>query len=94
MPRQPSSVHPSLRLADLTEHPAREEKLLSIRLPVELIDRLDHACQVLRARKSEVVVAMLNEGLESYKATMGSKKPRTSSRTQKRRQQRPARRRR
>ena len=63
MPRRPSLLHPSLRLADLTAHPTEDEKLLSIRLPIDLIGRLDNACRVLRARKAEVVVAMLNEGL-------------------------------
>jgi predicted DNA-binding protein len=94
MPRQPSVVHPSLRLADLTAHPTGEEKLLSIRLPVELVQRLDHACEVLRARKSEVVVAMLNEGLENYEATIGSNRSRASGQTKKKRLQRRARRRR
>lgn len=87
MPRQPSSVHPTLRLSDLTSHPVQEERLLSIRLPIELINRLDHACRVLRARKGEVVVAMLNEGLESYQALNRPKRqPRKTKAPAKKRQ--------
>ncbi len=66
MPRQPSFVHPNLRISDLTRKPTAQEKLLSIRLPIALLDRLDSVCRTLHVRKSEVVVAMLNEGLARF----------------------------
>ncbi len=72
MPRQASLIHSRLRLSDLASQPTHEEKLLSIRLPVELLDRLDEAGRILHARKAEVVLAMLNEGLARYEARMGA----------------------
>lgn len=56
-----------LKLSDLKE---RSEiipmKLLSVRVPIDLIDRIDHVVDLLNAGKGEVVVALLNEGLERY----------------------------
>ena len=56
-----------LKLNDLKE---RSEivpmKLLSVRVPVDLITRIDHVVDLLNAGKGEVVVALLNEGLERY----------------------------
>lgn len=71
MPRRSSVVHSNLRLFDLAPKPSEEEVLLSIRLPHELLSRLDRLCLALGARKSEVVTATLNEGLERYEAIMG-----------------------
>ena len=56
-----------LKLEDLKE---RSElvpmKLLSVRVPVDLIQRIDDVVDLLTAGKGEVVVALLNEGLERY----------------------------
>lgn len=56
-----------LKLEDLKE---RSEivpmKLLSVRVPVDLIKRIDRVVDLLNAGKGEVVVALLNEGLERY----------------------------
>lgn len=56
-----------LKLTDLKD---RSEivpmKLLSVRVPVDLIDRIDRVVDVLNAGKGEVVVALLNEGLGRY----------------------------
>ena len=56
-----------LKLEDLKE---RSEivpmKLLSVRVPVDLIDRIDNVVDLLNAGKGEVVVALLNEGLGRY----------------------------
>ena len=41
-------------------------KLLSVRVPVDLIDRIDEVVDLLNAGKGEVVVALLNEGLGQY----------------------------
>ena len=41
-------------------------KLLSVRVPVDLIDRIDDVVDLLNAGKGEVVVALLNEGLTRY----------------------------
>jgi hypothetical protein len=56
-----------LKLQDLKQ---RSEivpmKLLSVRVPVDLIDRIDDVVDLLNAGKGEVVVALLNEGLSRY----------------------------
>ena len=56
-----------LKLEDLKE---RSEivpmKLLSVRVPVDLIQRIDVVVDLLNAGKGEVVVALLNEGLGRY----------------------------
>ena len=71
MPRRSSVVHSNLRLLDLSPKSIQHEVLLSIRLPNELLNRLDRLCLALGARKSEVVTATLNEGLDRYDAIMG-----------------------
>ncbi len=57
-----------LKLEDLKQ---RSEvvpmKLLSVRVPVDLIDRIDDVVDLLNAGKGEVVVALLNEGLGRYR---------------------------
>ena len=59
-----------LKLEDLKE---RSEvvpmKLLSVRVPVDLIKRIDRVVDLLNAGKGEVVVALLNEGLDRHGAT-------------------------
>ena len=72
MPRRSFVVHNNLRLLDLAPKSAQHEVLLSIRLPSELLHRLDRLCLALGARKSEVVTATLNEGLDRYDEIMGA----------------------
>jgi len=61
-----------LRLEDLKERSqAIYTKLLSVRVPVELIDRIDSVVDQLNAGKGEVVVALLNEGLSRYTVGRG-----------------------
>jgi hypothetical protein len=65
-----------LKLEDLKE---RSEivpmKLLSVRVPVDLIQRIDDVVDLLNAGKGEVVVALLNEGLGRYdKSKVGVRK--------------------
>ncbi len=62
-----------LKLEDLKQ---RSEvvpmKLLSVRVPVDLIDRIDDVVDLLNAGKGEVVVALLNEGLGRYSTSSGN----------------------
>jgi len=71
MPRRSAVVHSNLRLLDLAPKSVQQEVLLSIRLPNELLSRLDRLCLALGARKSEVVTATLNEGLDRFDEIMG-----------------------
>lgn len=68
-----------LKLEDLKQ---RSElvpmKLLSVRVPVDLIDRIDDVVDLLNAGKGEVVVALLNEGLGRYEKSRTSLKRRVA----------------
>jgi hypothetical protein len=70
-----------LKLEDLKE---RSEvvpmRLLSVRVPVDLISRIDDVVDLLNAGKGEVVVALLNEGLERYDKAKGGVRKRIKSR--------------
>ncbi len=61
-------MQPDLTLDDLLGREPVPERLLSVRLPVELLRRLDHVAKTLHSRKGEIVVAMLNEGLRRFGA--------------------------
>ncbi len=60
-------------------------KLLSVRVPVDLIDRIDGVVDLLNAGKGEVVVALLNEGLGRYESAKGGVRKRIKSRRRARR---------
>ena len=66
MPRRKSIMQPNLMLGDLLKREPTPERLLSVRLPVDLLARLDEVGRLLHTRKGEVVVAMLNEGLSRF----------------------------
>jgi metal-responsive CopG/Arc/MetJ family transcriptional regulator len=62
-----SMVAKNLRLSDLARRGRRDGlELLSVRLPVKLLDRVDELVDRIGSGKAEVVVALLNEGLECY----------------------------
>lgn len=62
-----SMVAKNLRLSDLARRGRRDGlELLSVRLPVKLLDRVDDLVDRIGSGKAEVVVALLNEGLERY----------------------------
>jgi len=44
---------------------ARNSKLMNVKVPTALLTRLDALAAKLRAKKTEVVVAILNEGLDT-----------------------------
>ena len=57
----------NLRLSDLARRGSNTGfELLSVRLPVQLLNRVDHLAQQMGSGKAEVVVALLNEGLDRY----------------------------
>ncbi len=58
----------SLRLSDLAqrERTGNGLALLSVRLPVQLLRQVDYLAVRIGGGKAEVVIALLNEGLERY----------------------------
>jgi len=69
-------MRPDLMLDDLLAREPMPERLLSVRLPVELLSRLDTVAKTLHTRKGEIVVAMLNEGLRRFGASSPARAPR------------------
>ena len=70
----------NLRLSDLARRGRDHSlELLSVRLPVQLLDRVDDLVDRIGSGKAEVVVALLNEGLERYDRQRGGRgRPRAS----------------
>jgi predicted DNA-binding protein len=69
-------MRPDLMLDDLLAREPMPERLLSVRLPVELLSRLDAVAKTLHTRKGEIVVAVLNEGLRRFGAYSPARAPR------------------
>lgn len=40
-------------------------RLMNVKVPVRLLDRITHVADQFRASKTEVVIAMVNEGLDT-----------------------------
>jgi hypothetical protein len=57
---------PDLRLDELLQRGRRKTepmKLLNVKVPASMLERIDRLTTLLPATKSEIVVALLNEGL-------------------------------
>ena len=52
-----------LRLADLKTRRPTGSKLMNVKVPVETAKAIDQLAKQLKASKTSVVVALLNEGL-------------------------------
>jgi hypothetical protein len=59
-----------LRLNDLKRREPGATRLVNVKLPVELTDAIDRVARNLGASKTEVVIALLNEGLATAKGAM------------------------
>jgi len=53
-----------LRIADLRRREGTTTKLMNVRIPVALSDAIDRVTGALGAAKADVVIALLNEGLD------------------------------
>ena len=60
--RQPRS---ELRLADLKARQPASSKLMNVKIPVDLAEAIAKLARTLNTSKTEVVVALLNEGLNA-----------------------------
>ena len=54
-----------LRLADLKARTPVSDRLMNMKIPVDLADAIDKLARTLNASKTAVVVALLNEGLNA-----------------------------
>lgn len=69
---------PNLRLNDLmgrTRRGRETTKLMNVKVPTNVLNRLDHVASSLGATKTEVVIAILNEGLTTAERELRSWKP-------------------
>lgn len=53
-----------LRIADLRRRDSATNRLMNVRIPVHLSDAIDRVVRVLGVAKTDVVIALLNEGLD------------------------------
>ena len=70
--------NPHLRLDDLAARGKRgreETKLMNVKVPANVLTRLDRVAAHLGATKTEVVVAILNEGLDKADTDLKGWKP-------------------
>ena len=65
--------NPSLRLDDLVVRGRKgkeESKLMNVKVPSNVLARIDRVAANLGATKTEVVIAILNEGLETAESEL------------------------
>ena len=53
-----------IRLGDLRGREHTTSKLMNVKIPAEVSDRIQRVATSLKASKTEVVIALLNEGLD------------------------------
>ena len=65
-----------IRLTDLRKRDKRKSKLMNVKIPVDVSDAIQRVAEDLGASKTEVVIALLNEGLDRSKEILkGWKRP-------------------
>jgi hypothetical protein len=70
--------NPNLRLDDLVTRGRKgreESKLMNVKVPANVLARIDRVAANLRVSKTEVVIAILNEGLEAAESELRGWKP-------------------
>jgi hypothetical protein len=70
--------NPHLRLTDLVSRGKRgreESKLMNVKVPANVLARIDRVASNLGATKTEVVIAILNEGLETAESELKGWRP-------------------
>ena len=70
--------NPNLRLDDLLTRGKRgreETKLMNVKVPSDVLSRINRVASNLGATKTEVVIAILNEGLASAEQELKGWKP-------------------
>jgi hypothetical protein len=70
-------MNANLRLHDLYGREKEgQTKLLALYVPKDLTSRIDRLAKDLKAKKREVILALLNEGLDRYHRSRGSRQKR------------------
>jgi hypothetical protein len=66
-------ANPGIRLNDLVtrgKQGREESKLMNVKVPNDVLARIDRVAKHLRTTKTEVVVAILNEGLDTAESQL------------------------
>jgi hypothetical protein len=63
-----------LKLADLKRRAATETALLAVRLPGQTMNEIREVARTLNIRMRALVLALLNEGLDAYEASVSGAK--------------------
>ena len=63
-----------LRIADLKRGTPVRSRLMNIKVPIALAEAVDRLAKEVDASKTEVVVALLNEGLEVANKQAGKRR--------------------
>jgi hypothetical protein len=64
-----------LRLSDLKTRERSTSRLMNVKIPAQLSDAIEEVVRALGASKTEVAVALLNEGLSMAQRTMKDFQP-------------------
>jgi len=67
-----------LRLRDLKNRERSASKLMNVKIPMYVSDAIQQVATDLGASKTDVVIALLNEGLQVAQGTMKGWNPRRS----------------
>jgi len=65
-----------LRIADLKEHPRVATRLMNVKVPSKLFEAIERIAKQLDVSKTDVVVALLNAGLDAARAKLSLESPR------------------
>ena len=61
-----------IRLEDLKTREQVASKLMNVKIPAEVSDKIQRVATALKASKTEVVIALLNEGLNVAQVAKGT----------------------
>jgi ribbon-helix-helix CopG family protein len=65
----------TLRIHDLKDRHPGSTRLMNIKLPSDVADAIDEIAKRLDTSKTDVVIALLNEGLAMVPKTTGHRRP-------------------
>jgi hypothetical protein len=68
--RTKSDARVDLRLGDLRGRNEVANKLMNVKIPIAVNERIQRVAEALKASKTEVVIALLNEGLDVSEALL------------------------
>ena len=68
-----------LRLGDLRGRGQVASKLMNVKIPAEVNQKIQKVAEALKASKTEVVIALLNEGLDVSESLLKGKGPRRAT---------------